>query len=153
MCAAENPEEDRPVLVSACLLGLKTRYDGGDCRRQTVVDRLRGKLFIPICPEQLGGLSTPRCPAEINRGDGRDVLDGEARVVRRDGVDVTEEYLRGAEQVLELVGLSGAGRAILKEGSPACGVTRLKRRGADVKGCGVAAAMLKEEGVRVAGIE
>jgi uncharacterized protein YbbK (DUF523 family) len=142
-----------PVLVSACLLGLSTRYDGSHCVRHELMERLSGQKIIPVCPEQLGGLPTPREPAEINRMDGHAVLREEAVVLRRDGGDVTEEYVRGAEQVLRIARLTGARRAVLKEGSPACGVSHLKRDGRDVKGHGVTAALLQEKGVDVEGIE
>lgn len=143
----------RPILVSACLLGLRTRYDGTDCCRPDLLERLAGSRIVPVCPEQLGGLPTPREPAEIDREDGRAVLRDDARVVRRDGTDVTENYLRGARQVLRIARLTGARRAILKEGSPACGVSRLKRAGDDLQGMGVAAALLEEKGYEVEGIE
>jgi len=144
---------DGPVLVSACLLGLPTRYDGGACPRPEVQEALRGLHAIPICPEQLGGLPTPRVPAQIRDGDGTDVLDGRAQVVRRDGGDVTENYLRGAHHAAALAEMFSARRAILKEGSPACGTGRIKRGEQDVDGMGVAAALLKRKGVELEGIE
>jgi len=145
--------------VSACLLGLCTRCDGGHKLRRDVVDGLCGLWGVPVCPEQLGGLPTPRAPAEIVPGadgraaDGRDVVEGRARVVSRDGADVTDCYLRGARETLRLAELLGARRAILKEGSPACGVCRIKRGEADVPGAGVTAALLLARGVRCEGIE
>ena len=141
------------VLVSACLLGLRTRYDGGHRRREDVVRMLGSCRLVPVCPEQLGGLPTPRPPAELDAGDGQDVLDGCGRVVAAGGADVTEQYLRGAELTAEMAELLGARRAILKEGSPACGVRRIKRHGQDVAGCGVTAALLRRRGVQVEGRE
>lgn len=150
----ETPDDARgPVLVSACLMGLRTRYDGSDCFRPELLERISGHRIVPVCPEQLGGLPTPREPAEIDRGDGRSVLRDAACVLRRDGVDLTDNYRRGARQVLRIARLTGARRAILKEGSPACGVCRLKRAGADIEGIGVAAALLEEKGCEVEGIE
>lgn len=144
---------DSPVLVSACLLGLKTRWDGSNCRSEQALQAISGECAIPICPEQLGGLPTPRIPAEISRGDGYNVLDGQAMVIAKDGRDVTENYLRGAQQVLKLAEMFSAHRAILKEGSPSCGVCCIKRQGADVSGVGVTAALLERRGIAVEGIE
>ena len=149
----ETSDSIRTVLVSACLLGLETRYDGGHCFRRAVVERLSGVRCVPVCPEQLGGLSTPREPAEIDREEGGSVLRGGADVVRRDGVCVTRNYRRGAEMVVRIARMTGARWALLKEGSPACGVHRLKRAGKDVEGRGVAASLLLEKGVQVEGIE
>ena len=140
-----------PVLVSACLLGFCTRYDGASERREAVIEALRGCWVIPFCPEQLGGLPTPRAPAEIANGDGRTVLDGLARIVARDGRDVTEEYLRGAAEALKVAELFSVRRAMLKEGSPACGARRIRRAGEDVPGMGVAAALLHRQGVELEG--
>jgi len=137
------------VLVSACLLGIPTRYDGGHCRCDEVLEGEDERYLIPVCPEQLGGLPTPRVPAQIDRGDGRDVLGGSARVVRRDGEDVTENYLRGARETLEIARTVGATRALLKEKSPACGVTCIKRADADVPGMGVTAALLEQNGIEL----
>ncbi len=146
-------ELDGPVLVSACLLGLRCRWDGTECRREEVFRMTRGRPVIPVCPEQQGGLPTPREPAEIQRGDGGDVLDGTGRVIARDGRDITQNYLRGARQALKLGEMFGASRAILKEGSPACGVRRVKRGGQDVEGMGVAAALLARRGVELEGMD
>jgi len=141
------------VLVSACLLGLPTRWDGKHCRREEVLRLARNCLLLPVCPEQLGGLPTPRLPSEIASGSGSDVLDGRSRVRARDGTDVTEQFLRGAHAVAELAALLGAGRALLKEGSPSCGVNRIVRGDADVAGEGVTTALLRTKGVAIDGIE
>lgn len=139
---------------------MRTRYDGESRGRQEAVAALRGGRAVPVCPEQLGGLPTPRLPAEITPGggcagacDGRDVLAGRARVIAEDGTDVTENYLRGAREAVKLAELVGARRAILKEGSPACGTRRIKRGDQDVPGMGVAAALLAQQGVACDGIE
>jgi uncharacterized protein YbbK (DUF523 family) len=143
---------DRPVLVSACLMGLCTRYDGKACPCEYIMTNDSLDDFIPVCPEQLGGFSTPREPAEITRGDGRNVLDDRARVLRRDGADVTTGFVRGAKQALHLARLYDISQAYLKEGSPSCGVKRIKRDGDDIAGCGVTAALLEREGVRIEGV-
>lgn len=112
---------DRPYLVSACLLGLRTRYDGGS-KAVSWLARHTRKL-IPVCPEQLGGLPTPRPPAEILDGDGWAVLEGRVHVVNRKGEDVTQAFIRGAEEVLRLARLLRAEGMILKARSPSCGLS------------------------------
>lgn len=141
------------VLVSACLLGLPTRYDGSHCRSEQVASVLETHCLVPVCPEQLGGLGTPRPPSEIRSGSGGDVLDGRSRVVTADGADVTAQFVRGARIVAELAECCGARRAIFKEGSPSCGVSRIKRDGRDGEGEGVTSALLRRKGIEVDGIE
>ena len=144
-----------PVMVSACLLGVHCRYDGDARPCPELIERLRseGRHIVPMCPEQLGGLSTPRPSAEITHGDGRTVLAGDARVVADDGTDVTELYLRGAQECVDLARRLGCCRAYLQERSPACGVGKIKRRGRTCAGMGVAAAMLEAAGVELIGVE
>jgi uncharacterized protein YbbK (DUF523 family) len=151
-----NPDrrgEAAPILVSACLMGLPTRFDGGHCERDGVVRMARAECLVPICPEQLGGLPTPRLPCQIETGDGEAVLSGLARVRDAAGADVTDQFLRGAEMVARIAEILGAGRAILKEGSPACGIERISREGRDVQGCGVTAALLRRRRVHLEGRE
>lgn len=100
---------------------------------------MEGCIWIPVCPEQLGGLPTPRCPADIADGNGDDVLDGRARVIGSDGVDVTEAFIRGAEMVLEIALKQRVEEVLLKARSPSCGVERL----------GVTAALLKRNGFKI----
>jgi uncharacterized protein YbbK (DUF523 family) len=138
---------DEPVLVSACMLGVHCRYDASTNPATELGERLAGCRVIPVCPEQLGGLSTPRPPAHFEGGDGEAVLDGRARVVTDAGVDVTEQYLRGARETLQLARRFGARRAILKERSPSCGCSRVHRDGAWQTGIGVTSALLKRAGV------
>jgi uncharacterized protein YbbK (DUF523 family) len=140
-----------PVVVSACLLGLKTRYDGDGALSPEALKMLKGMLPIPACPEQLGGLSTPRPRAEITKGDGYSVLDGRSKVADENGKDVTELFLRGAAAVLTIARLSGAKKAFLKEKSPSCGVSLICRGSECIPGSGVAAALLKREGLQVTG--
>lgn len=98
------------LLVSACLLGCPCRYDGAAKPCPAVAALAERHELVPVCPEQLGGLPTPRPPAE-RRGD---------RVVTRSG-DVTEQYRRGAAEVVRLARLLGCDGAVLKEKSPSCG--------------------------------
>lgn len=110
-----------PLLVSACLLGLRTRLDGGARLFPQVLELTSQFCVIPVCPEQLGGLGTPREPAELCGGAGEQALDGLARVLTKDGRDVTTQFLAGAEQTLLIALLSRATRAVLKARSPSCG--------------------------------
>ncbi|OAQ21810.1 DUF523 domain-containing protein [Thermosulfurimonas dismutans] len=129
-----------PVLISACLLGLATRYDG-EILSEPVVTILKERyLLIPACPEQLGGLSTPRPAAEILEGDGLAVLSGKARVVNRQGEEVTEAFVRGAREVLKICQTLGIRRAFLKARSPSCGLSPK---------LGVTAALLLSKGLEV----
>jgi uncharacterized protein YbbK (DUF523 family) len=141
MSEADDLRGRPPVyLVSSCLLGLATRYDGNSKPSAACQQELAGKILIPICPEQLGGLSTPRTPADLTGGQGDDVLVGAARVVNRDGVDVTEQFLRGARMVLEIAEIQQVSGAYLKSGSPSCGSGEV---------LGVTAALLKSRGIPV----
>ena len=137
------------VLVSACLMGLATRYDGN----HSAIDSLPlqdGEIPIPVCPEQAGGLATPREPAEIENGAGEDVLSGAAKVVTiRDGIDVTDNFIRGAQEALKTAGIYGCKRAILKSKSPSCGYGSIYRKGELTPGNGVTAALLEQNGIEV----
>ena len=124
-------------LVSACLVGLCTRYDGETKPSAECTEFLQKKVFIPVCPEQLGGLSTPRPAAEIVGGDGRDVLKGEAQVITKTGDDVTTPFIKGAQQVLQLANAQDIDGICLKSRSPSCGVSAPM---------GVTAALLAEHG-------
>ena len=136
--------ENMRILISACLLGCQCRYDGA-ARQQPWVDALAGRhTLVPVCPEQLGGLPTPRPPAE-RQGD---------RVVTRDGGDVTDQYRRGAEETLRLYCLLGCEAALLKERSPSCGSGSVYDgtfTGTLMAGDGVSAELLKKHGVPVYG--
>ncbi len=146
---------EAPVLVSACLAGVASAYDG-QARpapaRGPWADPPTRRLCLPVCPEQLGGLPTPREPAEIPQGGGEGVMDGWGRVVDRAGKDVTAAFRKGADRVVGLARAVGASLAVLKEGSPSCGVGRVhdgRFRGRQVPGRGVTAAALRQAGVRV----
>jgi len=138
------------ALVSACLLGVACRYDGGH-EYDREVEVLRGKYdLVPVCPEQLGGLSTPRPAAEIRGGAGEEVLSGTARVETLEGDhEVTDAFLRGAEAALRIAGFTGARAAFLKSRSPSCGCGSIVVAGKEVKGDGVTTALLKRHGITV----
>ncbi len=124
------------VLVSACLAGLQTSYDNLVVASPKCLQRLEQTNWIPVCPEQLGGLATPRCAADIVGGSATDVLGGTARVVCIDGSDVTEAFIKGARQVVEIARRQKISTVILKSRSPSCGVTKQ----------GVTAALLEKHG-------
>ena len=133
-----------PILISACLLGTACRYDGGS-KPVLSVEALLGRYqLVPICPEQLGGLPTPREPSE-RLGD---------RVVMKSGADVSAQYQRGAEQALHLARVFGCKKAVLKERSPSCGAGEIYDgtfSGHLTSGDGVTAELLKANGIEVFG--
>ena len=132
------------LLVSACLLGTPCSYDGrskADARIQALAEKYE---LVPVCPEELGGLPTPREPSE-RQGE---------RVAMRSGRDVTEEFRRGAAAALALCLQNGCKAAVLKEKSPSCGCGQVydgtfSRR--LIEGDGVTAELLKAHGVAVYG--
>lgn len=135
-------EEKPTVLVSACLLGVCCKYSGGhNCSEE--VARLKEKYqLIPVCPEQLGGLMTPRQPSEI-QGD---------FVIAKDGTDMTEPYRRGAEEAWKIAQMFDCKYAVLKGRSPSCGSGIIYDgtfTGTKIKGDGVTAALLKQHGILV----
>lgn len=136
-----------PVLISACLLGLPVRYDGTSLRNVSLPEDFAGRLLIPICPEQLGGLPTPRPRQELRNGSGHDVLEGKAAVINDEGIEVTENFLRGAQIACRIARLTGATEALLKDGSPSCGVTRITMDAHKCGGLGVTAAALEKMGI------
>ncbi len=129
------------IAVSACLLGERCKYSGGNNRCEDLVETLRGHELIPVCPEVLGGLDTPRSPAELVEG-----------VVRtRDGLNVDDAYRHGAGRALEVIKQAGGcDMAILQPRSPSCGVHQVYDgtfTGSLVTGQGVFARLLAEQGV------
>lgn len=140
------------ILVSACLVGMNCRYNGGHKLRAELAQMVGQGRALPVCPEQLGGLPIPRPPAEIQGGAGGEVLAGEALVKDKRGADVTEAFLRGARETIKLARLAGAHVAILKEGSPSCGSCRVydgSFSGKTRAGTGVTTALLKDGGLAV----
>jgi uncharacterized protein YbbK (DUF523 family) len=143
-------------LVSACLAGVPCRYDGQARGREEIAALVGSGEARVFCPEALGGLKIPREPSEIVGGDGFDVLDGRARVMSRDGRDVTAEFVRGAQAVLELCRKTGADEVLLKSKSPSCGVGKIYDgtfTGMLRQGCGVTAALLKRNCIKVVEID
>ena len=140
------------VLVSSCLAGFKCRYNGECKTDKQVIELVRNDNAIPICAEQLAGLKIPRSPAEIIGGDGEDVLNGNARVISKDGEDFTAQMIKGAEEVLSLCKLYNIKKAYLKSKSPSCGVNKIYAgtfTGNLINGNGVLSALLKENGIEI----
>ncbi len=137
------------VLVSACLLGIRCRYDQKDALCRDLLAYSSEIHPVPVCPEQLGGLPTPREPADLKGGDGADVLGGRAKLVTRSGKDVTKQFIRGAEETYRIAEITGARIALMKDKSPSCGLATphcdLPQRGA----IGVTASILVSKGIRV----
>ena len=132
------------ILVSACLLGCPCRYDGAAKADPRVLALMERHTLIPVCPEQLGGLPTPRLPSERREGG----------VFDRGGKNVTPQYRQGAEEVLRLARLYGCTHAVLKERSPSCGNGQIYDGSFShvlVPGSGVAAALLAQNGITVLG--
>ncbi len=138
--------EKEPMLISACFLGVDCKYSGGN---NALGDKIRAGLkekyqLVPVCPESYGGLPSPRLPSERV---------GE-RVLAKDGADVTEQYKKGAAAALRLAELFGCKIALMKERSPSCGHDRIydgSFTGTVIPGDGVAAELLKQNGVTVCG--
>lgn len=133
---------DKLKLCSACLLGIKCRYDGGHKRNKKVIGLFKKEILIPVCPEQLGGLPTPREPAE-QKGK---------RVYTKSGKDVTVNFKKGAREVLKIAKLFKIKEAILKQKSPSCGCGKIYDgafSGKIIKGDGVATSLLKKNGIKI----
>jgi uncharacterized protein YbbK (DUF523 family) len=143
-------------LVSACLVGVNCNFEGENWLNPRLLEEfLKGDLF-PVCPEVLGGLPVPRVPAEIQGGDGSDVLAGKAKVVNERGFDVTSQFVAGANAVLRIAQSVDAKEALLIEKSPSCGCGLIfdgTFSDKCVEGDGVTAALLKKSGIKVISVK
>ena len=136
--------EKEILLMSACLMGVNCRYDGGGKTLAALPQLMERYHVIPVCGEVMGGMTTPRIPSERMKD----------RVIDREGNDVTANFRRGAEEVLHLAQLYGAKKALLKERSPSCGYGKIYDgtfSGILIEGNGVTAQLLAEHGVEVFG--
>lgn len=134
------------ILISACLLGEKCRYNGSHKRKESLLQIINPQEILSVCPEVLGGLSTPRCPAEIFFG----------RVIQKDGKDVTKNFHEGCEKVMDLIGKQPIEYAILQSRSPSCGVREVYDgtfSNVLIKGKGIFAQFLEDQGIPIYDIE
>ncbi len=130
------------ILVSACLAGVKCRYDGKDNANNKVIELVKKGIAIPICPEQLGGLQTPRIPAEIV----------ENKVLNKKGENVTSHFKKGAKETLRIAELANCHKAILKQCSPSCGYGKIydgSHTGRIIEGMGLTAKLLSQNGITI----
>jgi uncharacterized protein YbbK (DUF523 family) len=142
-------------LVSACLIGFNTIYDGRNNLNDSVVEILKKYdiPFYPLCTEQLGGLPTPRACSEIEEGyTSKDVIEGRARIKTIDGEDVTEQYLKGAREIVQFCKTFDITHALLQERSPACGFTKVYDgtfSGKLIDGVGILTQMLLDNDIKI----
>ena len=130
------------ILVSACLAGINCNYRGTNNENQAVVELVKSGQAIAVCPEQLCGLPTPRPPAEIRNG----------RVFAENGDELTEAFMRGAQETVRIAEKYGCKKAIIKSNSPSCGSGTIRSGhfdGALVEGDGITASLLKKHGIKV----
>lgn len=140
------------ITVSACLCGINCKYNGGNNLNPKIRKLMEEEEVILVCPEELGGLKTPRCPAEIVGGNARDVLDGKAQVLTKEGDDVSHEFINGAYAALEITKKYKIDKAILKSKSPSCGINKIYDGTFSDKvidGIGITAELFKINGIEV----
>ena len=134
-------------LCSACLLGVKCAYDGKARQNIKIIELSKKEVLIPVCPEQLGGLPTPRESSEIVCNDSK-----AKKIVTESGNDVTQQFRKGAEEVLRIAKLLNIESAVLKQRSPSCGCGQVYDgtfSGTTVEGDGITTALLKKKGIKV----
>ena len=132
------------LLVSACLLGIDCKYNGKNNKNENILKLTKEHEVIPVCPEILGGLETPRIPSEIYKD----------KVITKDGRNVTDQYQKGARETLKIVNICGCKQAILKEKSPSCGCGKIYDGTFSttlINGDGITTRLLKENGIKVMG--
>lgn len=140
------------ILVSACLLGIDCKYNGSNNDNIKVKEYLKNKEFIIVCPEQLGGLTTPRDPSEIIKLDNSEIMDKNYKVISNKNIDVTENFIKGANETLKIAQIYNCKEAILKDGSPSCGSNFIydgSFTGNKIKGEGLTAKLLKDNNLKV----
>jgi len=140
------------VLVSACLAGINCRYNGKSKLNKKIKKLLEEGKAVCVCPEELGGLSTPRLPSEIKNATGEDILDTNARVYNKEGTDLTKRFIEGAERTLDIAKKYKIKKAILKTKSASCGLGQIydgSFSGKLKEGNGVTCALLLRNGIKV----
>jgi len=141
------------ILISPCLIGICTRWDGSCEEIEELTDLVKSGQAVFMCPEQIGGMSTPREPSETEPGKtAQDVLNGEAKVKSITGKDVTREFVVGAERILRFCQAMGVEIAILKSDSPSCGSVKTYDgtfTGTIIPGKGITAELLEQNGIKV----
>jgi len=140
------------ILVSGCLIGQKCRYNMLTEEIPELKQMVERGEAVPICPEQLGGLPTPRPPAEIKGGEGGHVINGRAKVINSEGIDVTKHFIKGASDTLVVAKDNNVTHAVFKTRSPACGCGKIYDgtfSGTLKEGDGVTTALLKSHGIKV----
>ncbi|MCY6958655.1 DUF523 domain-containing protein [Clostridium brassicae] len=140
------------IVISACLCGVNCKYSGGNNLNEKALELLKQGKAILVCPEQLGGLTTPRLPHEIVGGTGKEVLEGKIKILSNEGEDSTNKFVEGAYEALKLAKLVGATKAILKAKSPSCGCGEIydgSFSGKKIEGNGVTAELFLKNGIRV----
>lgn len=140
------------IVISACLCGVNCKYNGENNLNEKALKLFEEGKAVLICPEELGGMSTPRVPHEIKGGAGAEVLDGKALVISRDGEDSTEKFISGAKEALEIAKDADAKLAILKAKSPSCGCGKIydgSFKGIKIDGNGVTAELFIRNGIKV----
>lgn len=149
---SKNVENISMKLISACLLGVKCRWDREDNRNDKALELVKRETLVPVCPEQLGGLSTPRARQEIQGGTGRDVLEKRAKVINEEGNDITEQFVKGAEETLKIANLFQVKEFIGKSYSPSCSCSKIYDgtfSGELIAGRGVTAELLMRNGIKI----
>ena len=134
-------------------MGFNCRYNCKNSLSKYLDIFLKKHFLIPICPEQLGGLPTPRAKSEITNGDGNYVINNMAQVITINGDNVTEKFLKGAHETLNFVKTFGIKKAYLKEKSPSCGVNYIYINSTLNRGMGVTAALLADNGIEIFGVD
>ncbi|MFA5145857.1 MAG: DUF523 domain-containing protein [Candidatus Omnitrophota bacterium] len=147
-----KPKKRSSILISACLAGINCNHRGENELLGSLKPLMSQFTVVAVCPEVLGGLPVPREAAEISGGEGKDVLDGTARVVTRSGRDVTAKFVLGAREALKIAAIYRPVAAILRSNSPSCGYGRIydgsfKKRLR--RGSGLLAALLKRDRIKV----
>ena len=141
------------AIISACLMGFNCRYNSKSKICKYLDIYLKKHTLIPLCPEQLGGLPTPREKAEIEYGDGFYVINGKSKVLTKSGIDVTDNFIKGANEVLSFVKNHGIKLAYFQDKSPSCGVNKIYTNGILTNGVGVTTALLLENSIEVLGVD